>query len=54
VERPRLRILILATIIIGFWNLMSGTVLVMALSSSCIEPCAFSWPFSLTDRLVQD
>jgi hypothetical protein len=54
VERPRLRILILATLIISFWNLMSGTVVVMALSASCIGPCAISWPFESADRLVRD
>jgi hypothetical protein len=54
VERPHLRILILATLIISFWNLMSGTVVVMALSASCIGPCALSWPLGSADRLVRD
>ena len=54
VKRPRLGIIMLAIIIIGCWSLISGTVLVMGLSASCIEPCSISWPFSLAHRLIKD
>jgi hypothetical protein len=33
VKQPRFGIIVLATIIIGFWSLMSGTVLVMGLTA---------------------
>jgi hypothetical protein len=33
---------------------MSVTVVVMALSASCIGPCAISWPLGSADRAVRD
>jgi hypothetical protein len=37
VEQPSFGVIMLATIIIGFWSLMSGTVLVMGLSALGID-----------------
>jgi hypothetical protein len=42
-ERPRHRTMLLATVIMGIWCLVSGTIVVMAFSAGCIEACAHSW-----------
>jgi hypothetical protein len=43
VERPRYRIMLLATVIVATWWLVSGTIVVMAFSAACVEACAYSW-----------
>ena len=44
VERPRYRTVLLATVIMTFWCLISGTIVVMAFNASCIETCSLSRP----------
>jgi hypothetical protein len=44
VERPRYRTVLLATVIMTFWCLISGTIVVMGLNASCIETCPLSRP----------
>jgi len=44
VERPRYRTVLLATVIMTFWCLISGTIVVMGFNASCIETCSLSRP----------
>jgi hypothetical protein len=43
VERPRHRTMLLATVIMAIWCLVSGTIVLMAFSAVCSEGCAHSW-----------
>jgi hypothetical protein len=50
VERRRVRLIVLATIFIGFWSSISGAVLVMAFNATCVELCSFPIPFQISER----
>ena len=54
VERPRYRSMLLATVIMAFWCLISGTNLVMGFNAACIETCSLSWPFFSAGHPVKD
>jgi hypothetical protein len=54
VERARYRSMLLATVIIAFWCLISGTIVVMGFNAACIEACSLSWPFPSPGHPVKD
>jgi hypothetical protein len=54
VERARYRSMLLATVIIAFWCLISGTIVVMGFNTACIEACSLSWPFPSPGDPVKD
>jgi hypothetical protein len=49
VERARYRSMLLATVIIAFWCLISGTIVVMGFNT-----CSLSWPFPSPGNPVKD
>jgi hypothetical protein len=49
-----IRSMLLATVIIAFWCLISGTIVVMGFNSACIEACSLSWPFPSPGHPVKD